>query len=278
MELKSLRRHALMKAHYTALRLLKRERPGAQRVAMFHIGRVGSTVLARQLGQHPDIRWHGEIFEPEHKKFTANHGKRPYRMPRDPLWKLRYALYRQDRRWLGFEMKFMPQHHLKLTNQTMEEFLETLTGLGFSHYIVLRRRNLLRRFVSGAILERTRRAHRPEGGAAPRNRINFDCDRIPLGEFHLPLLEAIDIVDAQHRRLDQLLVGREALQLCYEDDIETDPGEAYLKVCEFLRVPPAAVDIPLKRVNPYPLPELIENYDELESLLADTEHAWMLRA
>ncbi len=276
MNVSSLRRHLAAKAHYTVLRLTRREQGDAQRVAMLHIGRVGSTVLARQLGQHPDIRWHGEIFEPEHKKYTRNLGTRPYRMPRDPLWKLRYALYRQDRRWLGFEMKFMPQHHLKLTGQTLADFIGALEVLRFSHFIVLRRRNLLRRFLSGAILEQTRRAHRPEAGQAPRNRIRLDCERIPLGEVHLPLLEAIDIVTEQHRQLDELLADRQVLQLEFEADVEADPRAAYGRVCDFLALAPVEVDIPLKRVNPYPLAELIDNFDEVQGCLAGTAHAWML--
>ena len=33
-------------------------------VVMFHIGRCGSTVVSDLLGQHPDVHWASELYEP----------------------------------------------------------------------------------------------------------------------------------------------------------------------------------------------------------------------
>ena len=41
-------------------------------VAMFHIGRCGSTAVGILLNQHPKIRWGGEIFASLKRKYGRN--------------------------------------------------------------------------------------------------------------------------------------------------------------------------------------------------------------
>jgi len=50
------------------------DKPHALRVAMFHIGRSGSSVLADMLNQYPNVHWDGEIYETVTKAITQRLG------------------------------------------------------------------------------------------------------------------------------------------------------------------------------------------------------------
>jgi hypothetical protein len=64
--------------------------------------------------------------------------------------------------------------------------------------------------------------------------------------------------------------------LFYEDDIQSDPTVAYCKVCHYLDIDPGEPSVSLERVNPHPIREVVENFDEVAALIADTPYAWML--
>jgi len=44
------------------------DKPASRRIAMLHVGRCGSSVLARQLEKHKNIHWAREIYEPHFKR------------------------------------------------------------------------------------------------------------------------------------------------------------------------------------------------------------------
>lgn len=70
--------------------------------------------------------------------------------------------------------------------------------------------------------------------------------------------------------------GERWLHLVYEDDIEQSPKVAYEKVCEFLGVKAIEVEYRLQRLNPQPLSEIIENFDEVREYLSGTRYEAML--
>jgi hypothetical protein len=73
-----------------------------------------------------------------------------------------------------------------------------------------------------------------------------------------------------------LLVGRDVLDLTYEDDVAADPVRAYRRICYFLGVKNEPVEIRYGRTTPQKLTEIIENFDEVKAALAGTEFEWML--
>jgi len=64
--------------------------------------------------------------------------------------------------------------------------------------------------------------------------------------------------------------------ISYEKDILPDPMLAFKKVCVFLKIPEAIVTSDYKRTNPFPLRQIIVNYEEVDKLLTGTRFEWML--
>ena len=64
------------------------------------------------------------------------------------------------------------------------------------------------------------------------------------------------------------------LPLFYEDLVE-QRDETFRQAQEFLGVEPGPLTVSLVKQNPEPLPELLENYDELLAEYRYSKHAWM---
>lgn len=243
---------------------------------MLHIGRVGSTVLAEMLDQHSQIKWDGEVLEPEHGRYMVAATEDSYRLPDDPLWQLKYGPVGASTKWYGAEIKFMREHHLRVTGMDLADLIAALEAMGYVKFIVMRRLHLLRRCLSGAILRHKGYAHRRTNEAERKNRIYFDLNAVPLGRYNYPLLDCFDMIESQYRELDELLAERNVLQLVYEQHIEPGPTLAYNECCAFLGLEPEPAEVTQSSVNPHPISELVENYDDVAKLLRDTRHAWML--
>jgi hypothetical protein len=70
----------------------------------------------------------------------------------------------------------------------------------------------------------------------------------------------------------KLFAGHEMLDVDYQD-ISRDGGAAFARVLEFLGMEPASLAVTLRRQNPEPLRDLIENYDELFAAFENTPEA-----
>ncbi len=243
-----------------ALAPLSLWRPG--NVAMFHVGRSGSRVLASLLGQHPAVRWDGEIYEPNSKL---------WRPGRDPERLLRRRMRLAGRRYYGFEMKFF---HARLMGLALSEFVPHLIGSGFDRFIVLERRNTLRKVVSSIRLHQERRSHRKEG-AARLHRIRVDVEDVRIDRASLPLVDHLEGYRRGFEELDHLIEDREVLRLSYEDDIAEDPRIAYQRCCAFLGIEPTPVEVAYGRTNPFPMKEIVINWDDVVRALSDTPFGWM---
>lgn len=254
--------------------LLGMLRPG--NVAMFHVGRVGSTVLAGMLQQHRRIFWAGEVFQREHDRYMDAAESGTYVVPQEPMKVLRMEMREARNRMFGFEMKFLEEHHLKVVGLDLEHYVDALSELGFERYVVLRRKNVLRRLVSGVVLRDTGQFHIRSDKERRKRRFHLDLNRIPLGARYLNLVDAIDMIEGGHERLDRLLADRQVCNITYEEHISDDPFVAYRKVVDFMGLEPGQPDVLLRKTNPDPLEDMIENYDELRAAVEKTPYRWML--
>lgn len=163
----------------------------------------------------------------------------------------------------------------------------------------LRRRNVLKRLVSLKLAEATgvwadlpkprpqltlamvlRAARRPLRAAtklpklmqlakprqkAPGLRVSVSKDE---------LFKSIIVAKSTAARFDDLFRDHQILTLFYEELVE-HREEVFCQVQEFLGVEPGLLTVNLVKQNPEPLPELLENYDELFEAYRYSKHAWM---
>lgn len=251
---------------------LARRRNGRARphnVAMLHLGRCGSTVVADLLRQHDGIRWDGETLQ----RYGA------YEVPKGLGSALDCLQVRMDLAGadvFGFETKFLWDYHLRTVGLGLDAYVQQLRALGFDRFIVVRRGNYLRWAASETIAARTKKWHE-RGAATQRNpAVPLDVDAFQIGQRRQPLREWFAEFDRAYEELASLLPTEQCLYLSYEEDIEGSPVAAYHRVCDFLDQEPQPVTIRLRKTNPYPLEELVGNLKEVRTHLAGTAYAMFL--
>ena len=250
------------------------------RTVMFHIGRSGSGVLGDLLDQHPDVRWDGEVVKPRrlHPQLPPVTRRLWPGAPTRARGLLRVVQRRmasapRDRAY-GFEIKFF---HLDREGVGLDRFLDMVAGAGVDRYIVLRRRNLLRKVVSSLVAARAGTHHSTETAAGPAV-VVIDVEAVTVDRDRAPLVQLLERWDRQFEDLDRRLAGRRVLPLTYEDDVEADPRLGYGRICDFLDVAPAPADVRLRPTNPFPLDAIVANLDDVREVLAGTRFAWMAEA
>jgi hypothetical protein len=247
-------------------------------ILMIHIGRCGSTVVGELLDHHPRMHWVFELYSGVFLEWQRlNNGVETQgELPEDALKILRDSMQGALHRMYGVEMK---PFHFQLIGFAMGEFITHLDSLGFTHYIILDRRNRLRKVISSVV------AHQPDGSyhiTTPRKPslrpVHLNVDKIEIDFDSKPLLEFLRDYDLQFNSVRELLGDRPTLELTYEDDIENDPLKAYHRICEFVGLEPVKAPVKLSRTNPFPISQLIENFEELSNLLSGTPYEWMLES
>jgi hypothetical protein len=144
----------------------------------------------------------------------------------------------------------------------------------YTHYIILERRNYLRTIVS--ILSAYKSSVWHHSGQAKLQKIEIPVEGFVLEYFTAPLLTHLEIFEDEFKQLYTLLDDVPLLRLTYEDDIADDPYVGYRRTCEFIGVQSRDVSVRLSKVNPFPLRDMIINYDQVADALRDTRFAWML--
>ena len=248
------------------------------RVASFHTGRCGSTVLGNMARRHPQIDWRGEIFHSwcENRLSAEDRGR-----IREPLDILRYQLRCCTEKVYGFETKFkhLNEHGLNLTTG---EFVDELLNLGVNRFVILKRKNLLRQSISVARGKSTQKWHYKDEEERPVPKtVSLDPHRVFLAGICGPMLERFADYEDKYREFESLLsakgvVAELLLKLTYEEDIEQDPTSAYRRLCEFCKVEPITFEPDLKRIHDRPLCELLGNFAEIQQVLEGTQYEWML--
>jgi hypothetical protein len=246
---------------------------GQQRVAMFHAGRCGSKVLTDMLNQHPAVFWGGEIFENAMVNGRGQRGRE--------FAKKRVEVRAGTRRApiFGFETKHLPSLHLgpACIDLNLEEYLDLLDEMGFSKYIFLHRRNYLKLVVSASIGYQHNFWHSTDEPVEPR-RVTVPVRDFKVGETQWPLVDFFEELDARYAEAQTLLARRGALNLVYEDHILHDPKKAYDLSCAYLKIKGNGPRISLKRTNPFPEGQIIENQEEVRDALGGTRFAWMMES
>lgn len=241
-------------------------RTPTSRVAMFHVGRSGSGVLADLVGQHSGVSWDGEVVE--HNRSLWSRADRFDRFVARRSAAAGRCIY-------GLELKFF---HARLLDMPLDDLFARLDALGFDRFVILERRNLLRKVVSSAVYHANRKAHIAAGRAPERIRVEIDPAELRIDRIALPLIEHLDGYRDGFRWLRERLAGRDVLELTYEDDVAKDPGAGYRKTCGFLGLSDEEPDIRFARTNPFPMSEIVANWPDVEAALRGSEYEWMLES
>ena len=242
------------------------------RIVMLHIGRCGSTVLGNLLDQHPRIFWDGEIYF----DMVKEAGCIPESFDNRDFLKRRARAAGSS--YYGFDIKFLDHQHLAIAQSDLSTFVSDCLAAGVTHFIILRRENYLRTFISW-VVGRTRNQHHISQSEVPRTtRVSIDPECFSFGHLPVkkPILQWFEHIDEAYARLREELNGQRVLELGYERDIMDDPFVAYKRCCEFLNIKEAAVEIQFARTNPFSVDQLLENPEEVRNALSGTPYAWML--
>jgi len=251
--------------------------PPASRVVMLHIGRCGSTVVAKLLEQHRNIYWANELYEPIFKQWDRlNPGfTEAGTMPTPPIDYLKLSICKSSAKTYGFEIK---PYHFRLMNISFEEYIEKIEMLGFQHFILLDRKNKLRKIISSIKSKESGVYHLKKGYSPNLQKIKIPLDNVEIDHESKSLLKFIDDYINDMNAINNILKNKNILKLNYEDDIEENPINAYEKICDFIGVKKIKPTISLSKTTPFPIRDLIENYDAVVNCLNCSSHGWMLEA
>lgn len=239
-----------------------------ENLVMFHTGRSGSYVLADLLANHPDIRWDGELFNYDLLPWRARPKPRLQEAGRRIQRRLGYA----NVPFYGFEVLAT---HLAAGQIELPAFVDRLEEMGIHKFVILTRRNILRKIVSNHVARARGHWHLAAGQTAPLTQIDLDPKKVVLARS-VPLIDHIRAIEADYRALREALSGRRTLELVFEEDIAGGPQRAFSKICTFMSA--SQQDLPVRhgRTTPQSLREIIRNFDEVERALSGTDLAWML--
>ena len=250
-------------------------RPASNNV-LLHTGRCGSTVLNRLLNQHPSIHFDGEVLG---ARYNYHFQQLPATIPLQ-----RYAVGRSiQRRWwrargchYGVEVK---TSDLAVHGCRTLDDVRTLVESCGSRILVLRRRNLLRRFLSAIRPEMTGSSwHQRVSKKTETTRFHMDLDQPHPSRY--PTKDIEGILQQEEDAITSLgaLARDAALDLWFEDHVRDDPTVGYTAICDAMGVDPVPVNSTIRRTNPGPISSIIENADELHERLGRSRWAWMLDA
>ena len=246
-------------------------RPGV--VLMLHVGRCGSTVLANLLTQNPAVFWDGKL----PRKARGLYGKKTKTLDIGRWTRRQFAI--SGDRFYGFEFKILADQYPAMLGTTTPDFLEICKRIGVTHYILLTRRNTLRHVVSHYASKNRGGWHASKADAVRAQTFPLDISSITTGSAQgRPLLDYLQEVEDAHDEVRRLLKDEHFLEIQYEADIDEKGAEhAYRKICGFLGIEPGTVSIRNVKVNPYPMSDVIDNFDEVTRALDGTKFIWMTK-
>ena len=266
--------------------------------------RTGSTMLVRALTSHPSIRCFGEVFNKMvpfvafgvdgYDNFSARERTRRDRDFTSFLRERIYCSQPEEIRAVGFKTLYGQFWGFR-------GLLEHLVDDAEIRVLHLKRRNILRMLVSLKMAQATgvwveiggskftlanllRASRHPLRAAAKLPRLlrppmlagkpRRETLRVRVTITKDELFKFIIRTKSKAGHLDDRFQEHPRLTLFYEDMLE-QRVEVFNQVQTFLGVEPTPLAVTLRRQNPEPLRDLLENYDHLYEAYRNTPHAWM---
>lgn len=236
--------------------------------------RTGSTLLVNLLQSHPRVMCHMEIFNPT--KVEGFSGSYRSRLSCEPDLEPRLRQLRQrDPAAYIYKIAFDPQarSHVGFKFKYEELLLPEFAGARCAlmqdldiKIIHLRRRNLLRRFLSWWIATRvTGVTMVKEGEAKP----SVSAVRLDPSECLANFENTLRISSF----VRGLFKSHDVLEIDYEDLSADDPSDTHRKLLEFLGLEVKPLRTQLVKLAEGDLSKSIENYNELFAFFRETPYA-----
>ena len=175
------------------------------------------------------------------------------------------------------EVKFLEAQHLSVYNCSLPDLINKFIEIGFDRFIILERKNYLKRMISHCVGQQTNLYHLKNGNKPQLHSIKMDIGNIKIGKGTNTLIDWFRIIKKDYGNLRSYLINTEFIEFKFEEDIQTDVRIAYDKVCSFLNIENHEVEIPFVRTNPFDIKDILINFEEVDNKLTDIEFSWMLR-
>jgi hypothetical protein len=247
-------------------------------VLLVHHGRCGSKVLTGLLAQHPEVHWASEIYFTWGGRLTHDWRDQSVPIesvvyPGDAIELLNELREKTPAAIWGYEVQ--PSPDLIPMGIGVKEHI-TLSPA--THLVCLHRLNLLRKIVSSLVAHATRRYHVPTGEPLQLVQITLDLERCMIKHTEKPLTRWLAFLGTEMDDVGRAFTtsGRPHLDLTYERDVQEDPVAAYRKLCTLLEIEPRPVRVQLANTDPFPLRDVLLNFDEVAARLTGTPWEWML--
>jgi LPS sulfotransferase NodH len=234
--------------------------------------RTGSTFLVENLRSHPDVHCLGEMLAGGHVRipglvYRSRYATKAYRYLTSgavfPTRMMDRYFARDD--WPVMAFKAM---YNQISPPWTLRYLRDHTEIRVLH---LRRHNLLKQYVSHALIHVKRDDHWDPHTTEPVKAASIKIS----AEYALAYMRRLR---AQHERHEKMFERHLRLQLGYETMIDRDRLEAGIarQVCDFLGIAQHPMHSKLVKMNPENLREMITNYDEVARVIGPTEFADLL--
>ena len=240
---------------------------------MFHVGRSGSTLIGDMLDQHPQIYWSGEIY----KNLLKNNYNLKTEDSRNILYyTLQHEMEKTKKnQWLGLETKF---YHVRYFKEDLQDYIQKIKENGVCKFVVLERKNYLRKIVSSIAASQSATWHQPANTKSRLTKVKINIESVRIDGRNKPLIDFLQEYESDFNTIKELIAEREAMMLTYEEDVAVSPTSTCSKVLQLLDLPEHGMKTRYGKTNPFPLYEIITNYDEVADYLSGTKFEWMLYA
>lgn len=252
----------------------RRRREG--HVLVLHTGRSGSTLLGDMLDQHPDVFWDGEVLEKMLHRIARKDSVGIDALFGTLTAEQAFGEIAMRQRWFSGSNIFgieVQDYHLDFFGIDMATLVARLRELGFTRFVILDRRDQLRK-VTSHLLAQERGVHHL---FAPRSnlqrRVTIGIDRLYSGHRFRSLDDVLESYAEFFGAARDELREDDVLEIDYETHIENNPFDGYELICRHIHLEPRNPTIKFIKTAPQPLCDLIENHDEVMAYLAGREVA-----
>lgn len=236
-----------------------------EKVAVLHLGRCGSHLINNTI----------KIYNPNNVEHDLDIFTKPMDTPIFPYLVSRVQISSAYKKKAYFfetmPFKYSNVHMSdEIRNMTPREYIDTIKDkAGINKFILMDRKNYLRRYISAMVAKKNGYWHSNKAVK------NVTTIRIDNSDWVVGTL--FPAMDEWYSEMTTILKDEDLLNISYENDIENNPRVAYDKVLDFIGLESEQEpEFYLKKTNPFPMDQIVENFEDVVEEIKGTKYEWML--